>query len=551
VPVLGNKDAGDDQPRNGTILTTPMDKCVIAARLGKLQPEGTNISGLEDIVHGTPVSQMRALCLFVVACFLASPCALAADYQSNKAHSFSPTDVETYVLNQVFSGQQANLCPANCQPEALNKSIRAACLEELLSGRIKPLMPGTGITIIGVRIDGPIHLHGMDIDNDVELQRCVFKDPVDFSGCHFHKALRLNQSVFGRFVEFNDAQFDGPVEAKGAHFMDGAYFKQIRSKSSVSFNANASGDMERTIFESEASFDDARVELNFEAQRALFKGDTEISGAKFASNLLLNGTEFEGRVWFNDSSVSNNFEVKGMKIKGSLEMRSASFGVLTISDDMKWPNSPDQISISGMTYGRISYAEKSGLEPWQQDPELETWNYLRARFAAFPFNVDNYERLAEFFRKQGRPELADDVFIEQKTQERKRVFWKGMLSRGGVLSRLENAIRWTWSWTLRLLVGYGRQPWLAIAACAVIIVIGCFVFSPHRMELQKPMDPPRVYNSFWYSLNLFLPVVDLQAKDVWKPKSQFVFARNYLRVHVLLGWILVPIILAALSGLIK
>jgi hypothetical protein len=59
------------------------------------------------------------------------------------------------------------------------------------------------------------------------------------------------------------------------------------------------------------------------------------------------------------------------------------------------------------------------------------------------------------------------------------------------------------------------------------------------------------WNRFWYSLGLFLPFVDLQADKVWKPKADQTFLRNYMRVHILLGWILIPLVLAALTGLIK
>ena len=71
------------------------------------------------------------------------------------------------------------------------------------------------------------------------------------------------------------------------------------------------------------------------------------------------------------------------------------------------------------------------------------------------------------------------------------------------------------------------------------------------MEPQKPADARRVYNRFWYSLDLFLPFVNLQADDVWKPKTNERFLRHYVRLHVMLGWILIPIVLAALTGLIK
>jgi hypothetical protein len=116
---------------------------------------------------------------------------------------------------------------------------------------------------------------------------------------------------------------------------------------------------------------------------------------------------------------------------------------------------------------------------------------------------------------------------------------------------------WLGSLMLELLVGYGRHPWQAGWFCLAIIGVGCGLFPLKKMELQDPEDRtkpeeerPR-YNRFWYSLGLFLPVVDLKTSDVWGPKKQYRFLRNYLRVHILLGWILVPIFLAAITGLIK
>src|SRR5215475_12625221 len=103
---------------------------------------------------------------------------------------------------------------------------------------------------------------------------------------------------------------------------------------------------------------------------------------------------------------------------------------------------------------------------------------------------------------------------------------------------------------LYLLVGYGRQPWRPVISCAVVIALGCVLFSPKKMEPQKPEHTPR-YSRFWYSFNLFVPVVDLQAGKVFNPKADQTLLRNYMRVHILLGWILVPLVLAALTGLIK
>jgi hypothetical protein len=50
---------------------------------------------------------------------------------------------------------------------------------------------------------------------------------------------------------------------------------------------------------------------------------------------------------------------------------------------------------------------------------------------------------------------------------------------------------------------------------------------------------------------LFLPLANVPDGDVWEPKDDKLGLQIYARIHSLLGWILVPIGLAAVSGLIS
>ena len=150
--------------------------------------------------------------------------------------------------------------------------------------------------------------------------------------------------------------------------------------------------------------------------------------------------------------------------------------------------------------------------------------------------ADVYSNLEDFFLRQGYRGDADRAFIAGKRRERKENL---------------RGVGWLGSCLLDWLVGYGRRPWQAGIPCVGLVALGYVLFSPKKMELQKPEDAPRVYSRFWYSLGLFLPFVDLQADKVWKPKADQTFLRNYTRVHILLGWILIPLLLAAVTGLIK
>ena len=168
--------------------------------------------------------------------------------------------------------------------------------------------------------------------------------------------------------------------------------------------------------------------------------------------------------------------------------------------------------------------------------ELESHNALLKLANQSAYTADVYGNLEAFFSRQGYREDADRAFIAGKSRERKEYL---------------HGLSWLGSWLLYLLVGYGRHPSNAGYLCVLFVALGCVLFAPHKMEPQKPDDAPRVYNRFWYSLDLFLPFVDLQADDVWKPKTEQRLLRHYVRLHVMLGWILIPIVLAALTGLIK
>jgi hypothetical protein len=78
-------------------------------------------------------------------------------------------------------------------------------------------------------------------------------------------------------------------------------------------------------------------------------------------------------------------------------------------------------------------------------------------------------------------------------------------------------------------------------------------------------EPPRHYppfNAIVYSLENFLPVVDLHQGMYWRPNPRHgmggrmralsgTLLRWYLWVHILAGWIITPLLAAGLTGLVR
>jgi hypothetical protein len=68
---------------------------------------------------------------------------------------------------------------------------------------------------------------------------------------------------------------------------------------------------------------------------------------------------------------------------------------------------------------------------------------------------------------------------------------------------------------------------------------------------RRKGDTSQTYNPFWYSFDLLTPFIDLHLADSWMPRQDWHFGRIYAHVHRIVGWILVPIGIAAITGIIK
>jgi hypothetical protein len=372
------------------------------------------------------------------------------------------------------------------------------------------------------------NFYGVAVGGQVDLSSCTFCGPVEFGGARIAKDLVANSSTFSNRTQL--ANFSG-MKVEGC-----CYFHDARFGGPANFIlADIGGNFEadRAHFSSQASFADlvSRTD-NF------LHYNTEFGSMKVAGFLVLADASFAGTVSF------RNADLKNLHLEG-----------------VDWPSNANSVRLEGLSYRHIRASvpvAASEIDPTHKRSSIDqrdSWNHLQAlleRKAAY--SADVFEGLESYFLREGEPGLANDVFIERKKQERQMVL---------------QGFAWCWSWFLYLLVAYGRHPEFALAWSSLIIALGSWVFrqenmSPKKHEHRAPpkgKDPgpqlamdsapiPAPYSPFWYSLDLFVPLIDLKSSDDWMPMPKRRLTL-YTAFHKLSGAILIPMGLAAFTGMVK
>ena len=51
-------------------------------------------------------------------------------------------------------------------------------------------------------------------------------------------------------------------------------------------------------------------------------------------------------------------------------------------------------------------------------------------------------------------------------------------------------------------------------------------------------------------MDVYVPIIKLHDAEIWKPKEEYVLGHVWRRIHTVLGWALIPIAIAAWTGML-
>ncbi|MBF0324659.1 MAG: hypothetical protein HQL42_06250 [Alphaproteobacteria bacterium] len=307
-------------------------------------------------------------------------------------------------------------------------------------------------------------------------------------------------------------------------------------------------------------------------------GGIEADNLRTDGSLILSGSKVQGRAFLIGGQVDGDVDCSGahldgyggpalqadrLKVVGALFLREgfrakgllvldhAAVGTL-VDDPDCWPTPPGGLSLNGFTYDAIAahcrLDARSRLD----------WLHLQPKEGFF--DPQPYEQLAKVMKAQGHNADARAVLIAKERDRRP------------FLPRRKRVL----SFWFDALVGYGYRPWLAAVWMAVFIAggalavaqadhLGHMVPAKERVYMDKLYAESRVLPAEYphlqpvvYSLDVFLPFVDLQQEDYWMPTDQRGQARVFGRgmmlwrwLHIALGWALSALFVAGITGLIK
>jgi len=459
------------------------------------------------------------------------------------------------------NGNDASNDPTKASTWGADRTIRAPLLIWLMSDpHASTYVHPSGIGLGGARISGVLDLSFLKVETPITLVDCAIDDGINLSDAETQSiALRKDSTgaveamrlrVHGDFsmaagsyavLDLYRAAIEGDLDLSGGHFT-------AEDDNAVSvIEADIGGD---AIFH-DGFTSEGMVDLRL----SRIGGSLSFNDARFIGNgangLNAERTRVAGTFYWTDITMNPHTV---------LDLEDAH--VATLWDSIEcWP-APGNLMINGLVY------ESFGESPDDAQQRLK-WLALQPP----GYYPQPYNQLAEVLRANGRDDAATDVMIAKRDQQLEF----------GHLTFSERV----WQRLLKITLGYGYHPLQALWLMIGFVVLGSLLFRlGYRVGVITPTEagafrqfidsghPPDHYppfNCFVYSLENFLPLVDLFQGIHWRPnplrmrerevrlagininlgKIEGTALRAYLWLHVLAGWILTPLFVAGLSGLVR
>ena len=277
-------------------------------------------------------------------------------------------------------------------------------------------------------------------------------------------------------------------------------------------------------------------------QDASFSGDIILDNAQVARDLELD------RVRCSDGSalMARHATIKGAFFWQEVDHNCASVVVLDVKDATVGPLHDDRQSwpqkgnllLDGFSYSR--FAEGSPKDAQSRKEWLSNAR-LPSVVNTADFDAQPYQQVANVLRDNGDEAGAKQVQIALEDARRQQQDL-------GFIAHLCDFV-------YSHIMVYGYEPSRGLVFAGLLVLLGWVIFYWGKQTIVLTNPAARRFNPFIYSLENFLPLVDLGQSKLWTPDASSRRGRcirSYLWAHVLLGWFFTTtIIIASVTGLVR
>ena len=364
-----------------------------------------------------------------------------------------------------------------------------------------------------------VSFNGVNVGRYILMNRIEASSLIDFTGSIIGKNLEAKDSSFKdkelsikftgikvqRHILLNRSKFSGPLEGGNIHIGGKLSFLDATLNTDVNI--------------SRGKMEDLRIEARNE-KRPLILRNLDLSGSEIFRKMIISRATIE-KILAPSLKVHGESKIFDINITKELDLRHASFNRLNLNFNDKFAPSEDSNKLQGLKFESISY---------ENQEKIDSPKDILTLLSTVKFSRGIYTQLIAYYKERGESGAAKQVLFDQKKRE------------GGL-----------WNWFLRWTVGHGKEPWRAFLVAGGFWVAG-FVIFWKRTSVMLNISENKVksipwYNRFFFSLDLIIPIVDLQMIKHWTPIKPW--KNIYARIQIIFGWLLIPIGTAAISGLIK
>ena len=355
-----------------------------------------------------------------------------------------------------------------------------------------PDAPVYDVDLVGAKVGGPLNMDGATVAGRLNMYRLEVGQDLTMSG----------PGTRFRDVDLGDAKVGGHVAINGGTTVDGKL------------------DMYR-LEVGQSLFMDEAILKRAALSSSHIGGALNLTGAEF-QDLDLSATRIDGALVLGSAPRS------GWPDGARLSLRDTRAGVLQVHWDEATDAWPEGLQLDGFTYDRLGFGSDTDNRLARDVDRYIGWLGRDVSYSPQP-----YEYLANVFRAAGESSKADRIRYESRERDRAEAWQQ------------EDYARWLGLTLLKWGIGYGLgvRYFLALWWIVVFTLIGAVALQISRQ------GPKGLTAKAVFSLDLLLPIVQLDAAHSQHEASLAGGVKHYFYAHKLVGWVLASFLVAALAGL--